>query len=140
MTRKQSIRGGEKRTERIYIRVSPEEKERIRLIAREQNATVSCVVTDLFYRAYEQHELDDKERKSPTVLELEKIRSQIWRIGHNINQIARLTNTELGASHEDVAVIRSQVDRCDRIVAGIDRIISSAQEAVKNGQGSRARI
>lgn len=128
MTRKQSKRRGEKRTERIYIRVSPEEKERIRLIAREQNATVSCVVTDLFHHAYEQHELDDKERKSPTVLELEKIRSQIWRIGHNINQIARLTNTELGATHEDVAVIRSQVDRCDRIIAGLDRILREKED------------
>lgn len=128
MTRKQSKRRGEKRTERIYIRVSPEEKERIRLIAHEKNTTVSRIVADLFHRTYEQREHDNQERKSPTVLELEKIRSQIWRIGHNINQIARLTNTELGATHEDVTTIRNQVDRCDRIIADLDRLVASDRD------------
>lgn len=128
MSRKQFHKNGEPRDERIYIRVSRKEKETIASVAEARHATISRTIIDLFHDAYLQIEREREERDSPTVQELKRIRSEIWHIGHNINQIARLTNTELGATHEDVTAIRSQVDRCDRIIAGLDRLAALERE------------
>ena len=100
MARKQFHTNGEPRSERIYIRVSGKEKEMIASVAKARNATISRTFLDLFRDEYLRIEREQMERDSPTVQELRRIRSEIWHIGHNINQIARLTNTELGATHE----------------------------------------
>ena len=65
--------------------------DRVRRKAR--NATISRTFLDLFRDEYLRIEREQMERDSPTVQELRRIRSEIWHIGHNINQIARLTNT-----------------------------------------------
>ena len=54
---------------------------------------------DLFRDEYLRIEREQMERESPTVQELKRIRSEIWHIGHNINQIARLTNAENSEPH-----------------------------------------
>lgn len=131
MARKQSHINDESRSERIYIRVSEKEKRRIALVAKARNATISRTFLDLFRDEYLRIGQEREERDSPTVQELRRIRSEIWHIGHNINQIARLTNTELGATREDVITIRDQIDRCDRIVAGLDRLMVLERE--RNG-------
>ena len=123
MARKQFHINGELRSERIYIRVSWKEKETIASVAKVRNATISRTFLDLFRDEYLRIEREQMERDSPTVQELRRIRSEIWHIGHNINQIARLTNTGLEATREDVATIRSQVERCDQIIAGLDDLV-----------------
>lgn len=100
MARKQFHINGELRSERIYIRVSGKEKETIASVAKVRNATISRTFLDLFRDEYLRIEREQMERESPTVQELKRIRSEIWHIGHNINQIARLTNTELGTTHK----------------------------------------
>ena len=100
MARKQFHINGELRSERIYIRVSGKEKEVIASVAKARDATISRTFLDLFRDEYLRIEREQMERESPTVQELKRIRSEIWHIGHNINQIARLTNTELGTTHK----------------------------------------
>lgn len=90
MARKQFHINGEPRRERIYIRVSGKEKEVIASVAKARDATISRTFLDLFRDEYLRIEREQMERDSPTVQELRRIRSEIWHIGHNINQIARL--------------------------------------------------
>lgn len=116
---------GVRRDKIINLRVDEETKQLMRRVASERRESIARATVELFRQADGQQSIERKEHDSPTVRELRRIRSEIWRIGVNVNQIARLTNTELGATHEDVATIRNQVERCDRIIAGIDRIISS---------------
>lgn len=125
MAANQIQREGVRRDRIINLRVDEETKQLMRRVASERRESIARAAVELFRQADGQQAIERKEHDSPMVRELRRIRSEIWRIGINVNQIARLTNTELGATHEDVAVIRSQVDRCDRIVAGIDRIIAS---------------
>lgn len=129
MSRKQFHKNGEPRDERIYIRVSRKEKETIVSVAEARHATISRTIIDLFHDAYLQIEREREERDSPTVQELKRIRSEIWHIGHNVNQIARLTNAELGATHEDTAIINANVDRCNQLIAGLDNLMSEERRA-----------
>ena len=116
---------GVRRDRTIIMRVDAETKQLMRRVAAERRQSIARTTVELYRQADGQQVWEQKEHDSPTVEELRRIRSEIWRIGHNINQIARLTNTELGAAHEDVTTVRNQVDRCERIMAGIDRIISA---------------
>lgn len=129
MARKQFHINGEPRRERIYIRVSRKEKEAIASVAKARDATISRTFLDLFRDEYLRIEREQMERDSPTVQELKRIRSEIWHIGHNINQIARLTNAELGATHEDTAIINANVDRCNQLIAGLDNLMPEERRA-----------
>lgn len=125
MTANQVQREGVRRDKIIIMRVDEETKQLMRRVAANRRRSIARTTVELYRQADGQHVREQEEHDSPTVRELRRIRGEIWRIGININQIARLTNTELGATHEDVTTIRNQVERCDRIIAGIDRIISS---------------
>lgn len=129
VARKQFHINGEPRRERIYIRVSRKEKEAIASVAKARDATISRTFLDLFRDEYLRIEREQMERDSPTVQELKRNRSEIWHIGHNINQIARLTNAELGATHEDTAIINANVDRCNQLIAGLDNLMSEERRA-----------
>ena len=135
MAANQIQREGVRRDRIINLRVDEETKQLMRRVASERRESIARATVELFRQADGQQVRQQKEEDSPKVRELRRIRGEIWRIGINVNQIARLTNTELGATHEDVAVIRSQVDRCDRIVAGIDRIIADRADAVEERAG-----
>ncbi|MBM6692032.1 plasmid mobilization relaxosome protein MobC [Bifidobacterium pullorum subsp. saeculare] len=127
MARKQFHINGEPRRERIYIRVSGKEKEVIASVAKARDATISRTFLDLFRDEYLRIEREQMERDSPTVQELRRIRSEIWHIGHNINQIARLTNTELGATHEDVTAINDGLERCEQLLSRLDDLVAKEQ-------------
>lgn len=132
--KKQASRHGERRTQRVYIRVNDEEKERISSLARERRMTISRViidaVNDAYFRSMEEHERKD----SPIVAELRRIRSEIWHIGHNVNQIARLVNQELGATHADATSIHGDLDRCERALFRLDELVSGGRGS---GRGER---
>lgn len=56
-------------------------------------------------------------REGPIVRQLESIRSEIWRIGHNVNQIARNTNRDMAAGPEDEYSAAKAVKDCARLFA-----------------------
>lgn len=127
LVKKQASRHGKRRTQRVYVRVDDEEKERISSLAREKRMTISRVVidavNDAYFRSMHEHERQD----SPIVEELRRIRSEIWHIGHNVNQIARLVNQELGATHADVTSIHGDLDRCERALLRLDELITGGR-------------
>ena len=122
LVKKQASHHGERRTQRIYIRLNDDEKQRISSLAREKRMTISRVVIDAVNDAYFRSMKEREWQDSPIVEELRRIRSEIWHIGHNVNQITRLVNQELGASHADVTSIHSDLDRCERLLMQIDGI------------------
>ena len=124
MARKQFHINGEPRRERIYIRVSGKEKEVIASVAKARDATISRTFLDLFRDEYLRIEREQMERESPTVQELKRIRSEIWHIGHNINQISRLTNTELGTTHKDLTAINDGLELCEQLLSGLDDLVA----------------
>lgn len=128
MTANQIQHKGRKRDHAVIMRVDAETRQLMRRVAANRHKSVARMTVEFFQQADGQITAEQEERDSPTVEELRRIRKELWHIGHNINQIARLTNTELGASHEDVTTIRSQVDRCDRIIADLDRLVASDRE------------
>lgn len=119
---------GVRRDRTIIMRVDAETKQLMRRVAEKRHQSIARTTVELYRQADGQRVREQEEHDSPTVEELRRIRSEIWHIGHNINQIARLTNTELGATHEDVTTIRNQVDRCDRIIAGLDGLMALERE------------
>lgn len=92
-------------------------------VAKARGRSVSRTTVDLFRQADGRRTMEERERKSPVVEELERIRTEIWRIGHNINQIARMVNQELGATTADVAASRMNLDRCEAMLDEIRRIV-----------------
>lgn len=123
--KKQARRQGERRTQRIYIRVNDEEKKRIISLAHEKRETISRVVIDAVDNAHFRSMNEHEEQDSPIVEELRRIRSEIWRIGHNVNQVARMVNQELGATHSDVTSIHGDLDRCERTLERLDKIVAT---------------
>lgn len=128
MTANQIQREGVRRDRIIIMRVDEETKQLMRRVSSERGQSIARATVELFRQADGQRVRQRKEEDSPTVRELRRIRSEIWRIGINVNQIARLTNTELGATHEDVTVIRNQIERCNKIIAGLDNLVTIERE------------
>ena len=52
---------------------------------------------------------------APIVEKLEAIRTEIWHIGHNVNQIARNTNRDMNASMDDEYSAAKAVRDCARL-------------------------
>ena len=73
----------DKKSERIFIRVSPEEKKKLEAQAEQANMTVS------------QYILKSTENRKIVVIEnIPKLFVEITRIGVNINQIAHVANAQ----------------------------------------------
>lgn len=54
-------------------------------------------------------------RDGPHRRKLEAIRTEIWHIGHNVNQIARNTNRDMNASMDDEHSAAKAVRDCARL-------------------------
>ena len=132
LVKKQASRHGKRRTQRIYIRVDDDEKERISSLAREKRMTISRVIIDAVNDAYFRSMHEHERRDSPIVEELRRIRSEIWHIGHNVNQITRLVNQELGATHSDVTSIHNDLNRCECALSKLDALVYKAGESERD--------
>lgn len=116
-------REGSRRTRQLHVRTDEETMQMMQRVAKARGRSVSRTTVDLFRQADGRRTMEERERKSPVVEELERIRTEIWRIGHNINQIARMVNQELGATTADVAASRMNLDRCEAMLDEIRRIV-----------------
>ena len=100
MGRNQQHRTGRTRGRRIFIRVSDQEFEEIRAAADMKG--VRLALPGRGARDVHRPRSREKEmRDGPIVEKLEAIRTEIWHIGHNVNQIARNTNRDMSASMDD---------------------------------------
>ncbi|ATU20621.1 plasmid mobilization relaxosome protein MobC [Bifidobacterium choerinum] len=123
--RKQRRQDGTTRDRQMHLRASDEDIRMMRRVSERMGMTVAHATVTLFRRAEGVQERDREERESPQVRELKAIRTQIWRIGHNINQIARNTNRDVNATQADEAAAVNAVRDCRKLLAQADEIIRS---------------
>lgn len=123
--RKQRRQDGTTRDRQMHLRASDEDIRMMRRVSERMGMTVAHATVTLFRRAEGVQERDREERESPQVRELKAIRTQIWRIGHNINQIARNTNRDMNATQADEAAAVNAVRDCRKLLAQADEIIRS---------------
>lgn len=123
--RKQRRQDGTTRDRQMHLRASDEDIRMMRRVSERMGMTVAHATVTLFRRAEGVQERDREERESPQVRELKAIRTQIWRIGHNINQIARNTNRDMNATQADEAAAVNAVRDCRKLLAQADKIIRS---------------
>lgn len=102
----------------IAVRVTPEEKVRINLLAKSHRMSMSKYLLDCALRSTDRVTPAQLEE---VVRELEAIRAHLGKVGSNLNQIARHTNTR----HEvpsDAAYVANQVydvvDKINRVISG----------------------
>ncbi|MEF2736352.1 MAG: plasmid mobilization relaxosome protein MobC [Bifidobacterium choerinum] len=123
--RKQRRQDGTTRDRQMHLRASAEDIRMMRRVSERMGMTVAHATVTLFRRAEGVQKHDREERESPQVRELKAIRTQIWRIGHNINQIARNTNRDMNATQADEAAAVNAVRDCRKLLAQADEIIRS---------------
>lgn len=121
--RKQHHRDGKPRDRQIHLRVSDEDIHMMRRVAEHMGMTLSHATVTLFRRADGSQQHEREEQDSPQVRELRQVRAQIWRIGHNINQIARNTNRDMHTTKTDEASAMNAVRDCQKLLAQADEII-----------------
>ena len=115
MGRNQQHRTGRTRGRRIFIRVSDQEFEEIRTSADMNGVSVSRYLVEAHETCTDLETAKKKYETGPIVEKLESIRTEIWHIGHNVNQIARNTNRDMNASMDDEYSAAKAVRDCARL-------------------------
>lgn len=115
MGRNQQHRTGRTRGRRIFIRVSDQEFEEIRASADMNGVSVSRYLVEAHETCTDLEAAKKKCETAPIVEKLEAIRTEIWHIGHNVNQIARNTNRDMSASMDDEHSAAKAVRDCARL-------------------------
>ncbi|MCT6790190.1 plasmid mobilization relaxosome protein MobC [Bifidobacterium adolescentis] len=120
----QQYRTGITRSRRIFVRVSDQEFDEIRSAAETRGISVSRYLIESCEVAANLESVRRKYETEPVVKELEAIRTEIWHIGHNINQIARNTNREMAADERDEYSAVIAVRNCALLLAEVREIIN----------------
>lgn len=115
MGRNQQHRTGRTRGRRIFIRVSDQEFEEIRAAADMKGVSVSRYLVEAHETCTDLETAKKKYETGPIVEKLKSIRTEIWHIGHNVNQIARNTNRDMNASMDDEYSAAKAVRDCARL-------------------------
>ena len=98
MGRNQQYRPGKTRGKRIFIRVSDQELEEIRSAANERGVSISRYLVEAHEASCNLEAARKACETGPVVEQLKAIRTEIWHIGHNVNQIAHNTNHDMSVS------------------------------------------
>lgn len=122
--RKRKSHGGQHRRRQICLRVSDGEYEMMRRVAAREHVSVARATIELFTRQDGEQVETEQAEESPAVQELRRIRTQIWHIGHNVNQIAHNVNRDMDATMADEHSAANAVEECRRLLADIDRIVA----------------
>lgn len=116
------------RGRRIFVRVSDQEFDGIRSAAKAKGISVSRYLVEACEIAADLESVRREYETGPVVKELEAIRTEIWHIGHNVNQIARNVNRDMDATKNDeVSAIRAVrecsglLDKVAELIGGMDR-------------------
>lgn len=115
--RKRPKRTGQTRRRQIHIRVSDREFEGIRAAADAKGVGISRYLVEAHEACRDLESARKECETGPIVRQLESIRSEIWRIGHNVNQIARNTNRDMAAGPENEYSAAKAVKDCARLFA-----------------------
>ncbi|OZG59894.1 hypothetical protein BLEM_2069 [Bifidobacterium lemurum] len=118
---------GVSRNRQIHLRVSDEEYELLHHLSSDTGMTMSRLVIEAIKQMGSVEELRKEFERAPIVDKLERIRVEIWHIGHNVNQIARNTNRDMNTMSDDETSVFRSVERCRTLLSDANRILQ--QEA-----------
>ena len=123
MTRRKQTKTGVRRTRVISLRVSEDEARELAGLAEQRGVTLSRFLIEAARQAGDIDKVRRDAEQGPVVRELQRIRTEIWRIGHNVNQVAHNTNRDLAVSAEQEASVAAAVRECGRLVQEVSEIV-----------------
>lgn len=131
MTRRKQTKTGVRRTRIISLRVSEDEARELAGLAEQRGVTLSRFLIEAARQAGDIDKARQDAEQGPVVRELQRIRTEIWRIGHNVNQVAHNTNRDLAVSAEQEASVVAAVRECGELVEKVSGIFQ--RRAVNEG-------
>ena len=128
MTRRKQTKTGTPRTRIISLRVSEEEARELAGLAEQRAVTLSRFLIEAAKQAGDIDKARRDAEQGPVVRELQRIRTEIWRVGHNVNQVAHNTNRDLAVSAEQETSVVAAVRECGELVEKVSGIIRETND------------
>lgn len=128
MTRRKQTKTGTPRTRIISLRVNEEETRELASLAEQRGVTLSRFLIEAARQAGDIDKARQDAEQGPVVRELQRIRTEIWRIGHNVNQVAHNTNRDLAVSAEQETSVVAAVRECRGLVERVSEIIRETND------------
>ena len=119
MTRRKQTKTGMPRTRIISLRVNEDEARELAGLAEQRGVTLSRFLIEAAKQAGDIDKVRQDAEQGPVVRELQRIRTEIWRIGHNVNQVAHNTNRDLAVSAEQETSVVAAVRECGELVSKV---------------------
>ena len=123
MTRRKQTKAGTLRTRIISLRVNEEEARELAGLAEQRGVTLSRFLIEAARQSGDIDKARQDAEQGPVVRELQRIRTEIWRIGHNVNQVAHNTNRDLAVSAEQEASVVAAVRKCGELVEKVSEVV-----------------
>ena len=120
MTRRKQTKTGVRRTRVISLRVNEDEARELAGLAEQRGVTLSRFLIEAARQAGDIDKARQDAEQGPVVRELQHIRTEIWRIGHNVNQVAHNANRDL------VVSVVASVRECGELVERVSEIVRGA--------------
>lgn len=124
MTRRKQTKTGTPRTRIISLRVNEEEARELAGLAEQRGVTLSRFLIEAAKEAGDIDKARQDAEQGPVVRELQRIRTEIWRVGHNVNQVAHNTNRDLAVSAEQETSVVAAVRECGELVSCVSSMVN----------------
>lgn len=128
MTRRKQTKTGMPRTRIISLRVNEDEARELAGLAEQRGITLSRFLIEAAKQAGDIDKVRQDAEQGPVVRELQRIRTEIWRIGHNVNQVAHNTNRDLAVSAEQETSVVAAVRECGELVSKVSDIVQRSMK------------
>lgn len=128
MTRRKQTKTGMPRTRIISLRVNEDEARELAGLAEQRGVTLSRFLIEAAKQASDIDKVRQDAEQGPVVRELQRIRTEIWRIGHNVNQVAHNTNRDLAVSAEQETSVVAAVRECGELVSKVSDIVQRSMK------------
>ncbi len=116
------------RTRIISLRVNEDEARELAGLAEQRGVTLSRFLIEAAKQAGDIDKVRQDAEQGPVVRELQRIRTEIWRIGHNVNQVAHNTNRDLAVSAEQETSVVAAVRECGELVSKVSDIVQRSMK------------
>ena len=123
MTRRKQTKTGARRTRIISLRVNEDEAHELAGLAEQRGVTLSRFLIEAARQAGDIDKARRDAEQGPVVRELQRIRTEIWRIGHNVNQVAHNTNRDKAVSTGQEASVAAAVRECEELVKRVSEVV-----------------
>lgn len=116
------------RTRIISLRVNEDEARELAGLSEQRGVTLSRFLIEAAKQAGDIDKVRQDAEQGPVVRELQRIRTEIWRIGHNVNQVAHNTNRDLAVSAEQETSVVAAVRECGELVSKVSDIVQRSMK------------